>query len=201
MLTKQYPYLSEIAFVGDLSLQDANVLSEWSFGKDVLEFGSGGSTQIFAQCANSVVSVETDPAWIKKTESNLRLIANPCSVQFVPYDLFRYDNKFDFVFVDGALDKRLNFAVKAWDCLQVGGVMMFHDTRHFENFKEAAWLMQLKFAEIDRVCVNHDDSNLTLITKRHPVSYVNWNETENKPKWAYGIGDRPEGAGLWKLND
>ena len=201
MPNNQYPSLSGIKFVGDLSLQDANILAKWSTYNDVLEFGSGGSTQIFAQCAKSVVSVETNPTWVKKTEDNLRLIDGLCPVQFVPYDLFLYNQKFNFIFVDGVLDKRLNFAIKSWSCLKVGGCMIFHDTRHFDNFKEAAWLMQLMFAEISNVYVNHNDSNMTIIVKREPIQYVNWNETENKPKWAYGIGDKPEGECLWTLGN
>lgn len=35
-------------FVGDLSNEDANILIEFACGNKILEFGSGGSTQLFA---------------------------------------------------------------------------------------------------------------------------------------------------------
>ena len=80
--------------------------------------------------------------------------------------------------------------------------MIFHDTRRFEYFKEVAWIMQLHFGEISRVEINKDESNMTVICKRiEPLPYENWNETEGKPEWAYGAVERPEGEGLWTLND
>jgi len=188
-----------LQFIGDLSLLDATVLRSYGFSSRVLEFGSGGSTQIFAQSADEVVSVETDPVWIARTQNNLNLLKYHNPVKFVPYDLFKYEGSFDVVFVDGVPSKRLDFAIRAWNCLKPGGCMIFHDTRRFEYFKEAAWIMQLHFLEIKDISVNHADSNMTVINKRNAtLEYVNWNETENKPKWAYGIGDLPEGEGLWK---
>lgn len=191
-----------IQFVGDLSIEDARILSEHSSCEHVLEFGVGGSTQIFAQSAQSVVSVETDPKWVLRTKENLALLEEPVSVSFVPYDLFNYQGSFDLIFVDGIPEKRLQFAERAWSCLKPGGVMIFHDTRRFEYFREAAWIIQLHFSEIKDVEINKNDSNLTLIHKRkEPLHYVNWNEIEGKPAWAYGKADRPEGEGLWEMND
>ena len=191
-----------LRFVGDLSIQDARILDQYAACNDVLEFGAGGSTQIFAQRAESVVSVETDPAWIERTQTNLAVIENAVPVRFVPYDLFTYNDSYDVIFVDGIPSKRLDFAERAWSCLKPGGCMIFHDTRRFEYFKEAAWIMQLHFDEISRVDINKDESNMTVIGKRiNPLPYENWNETEDKPRWAYGAEQRPEGEGLWELKD
>lgn len=188
-----------IQFIGDLSIEDAMVLEQQSFMNSVLEFGVGGSTQIFAQNAERVLSIDTDAGWIERTKKNITLLDKTrCNVEFRFYDEFDFSGLFDVVFVDGAPEKRLEFAERAWKCLTPGGTMIFHDTRRFEYFKEAAWIMQLFFTEIKNVRVNYKDSNLTVIHKRmEPLAYVNWNETEGKPAWAYGAAERPDGEGLW----
>ena len=188
-----------IKFVGDLSIADASVLADVSSGKRVLEFGSGGSTHIFAQTAQSVVSVETDPAWIDRTVSNLDLLGEHAPVTFVPYYLFNCRSGYDVIFVDGVPDKRQRFAEDTWKFLSGDGVIIFHDTRRFEYFREVAWLMQLWYSEIHTVEVNKNDSNLTLIYKRtRPLHYENWNLVESKPLWAYGKEPRPVEQGLWE---
>lgn len=188
-----------IKFVGDLSIADASVLADVSSDKRVLEFGSGGSTHIFAQTAQSVVSVETEQVWIDRTQENIQLLDDPALVTFVSYRLFNCRSTYDVIFVDGVPDKRQRFAEDTWKFLAPGGVMMFHDTRRFEYFREAAWIMQLHFAEVLTVEVNKDDSNLTLVYKRdRPLQYENWNYTEDKPLWAYGKEPRPAEHGLWE---
>lgn len=194
----------QIEFVGDLSREDAKVLAR--YGKEsrqILEFGCGGSTQILAQCCpQTFVSVETDNSWIKRTKDNLSRISHTdwTSPTFVPYDLFK-SGEFDLIFVDGIPDKRLDFAMHTWPMLKSGGYMIFHDTRRFEYFKNLAWVMQSFFNEIGHVGVNESDSNMSVIYKTDPVQYVNWNLTENKPLWAYGAENMPEGASLWKIGN
>lgn len=192
-----------IEFVGDLSNQDARDLAALGgVSARILEFGVGGSTQIFAQCEPvKLVCVETDPEWVAKTQSNLNLISHDkwTAPEFVPYDLFKVEGYFDLIFVDGVPDKRLEFAMKAWPLLNSGGYMVFHDTRRFEYFREAAWVTQSFFGEIRNVCINLDESNLTIIEKGPLLTYENWNYTEGKPLWAYGAEPMPEGAKLWKL--
>lgn len=189
-----------IQFVGDLSVQDAKILAY--LGKHaprILEFGVGGSTQIFAQCQpEQLVSVETDPAWVARTQDNLQRIDGEWTQpKFVPYDLFD-GGEFDLIFVDGVPDKRLEFAMRAWPMLAVDGCMVFHDTRRFEYFREAAWVMQSFFNAVGNVSVNTGNSNLTVIEKIRPLMYENWNDTENKPPWAYGKAEIPEGERLWR---
>lgn len=192
-----------IEFVGDLSIADAKLLAELGAkSTHILEFGVGGSTQIFAQCKpNTLVCVDTDAGWIARTKENLTRISHDDWVapQFVPYDFFKFEGAYDLIFVDGAPEKRLDFAMRAWPILDTGGRMIFHDTRRFEYFREAAWVMQSFFGEVVHVSVNADDSNLTIIEKGPTRVYENWNLTEGKPMWAYGSGDIPEGEGLWKL--
>jgi len=196
---------NQIEFVGDLSVKDAEVLS--LYGKKsthILEFGVGGSTQIFAQCEPvKLVCVETDPDWVAKTQLNLNRISHDkwTAPEFVPYDLFKHEGVYDLIFVDGTPEKRLDFAMRAWPILDTGGKMVFHDTRRFEYFREAAWVIQSFFNEVSHIDINVDGSNLTIIEKGPLLTYENWNYTEGKPLWAYGAEPMPEGAKLWKLVD
>jgi hypothetical protein len=89
--------------------------------------------------------------------------------------------------------------MKVWPLLDVGGHMVFHDTRHFHYFREAAWVVQSFFGEIRSVFINLDGSNLTIIEKGPLLTYENWNYTEGKPLWAYGAEPMPEGEKLWKI--
>jgi len=190
-------------FVGDLSNQDARDLAALgSTSNYTLEFGVGGSTQIFAQCNPvKLVCVDTDAGWVERTTENLKRIShsNWTMPEFVPYDLFKVEGVYDLIFVDGAPEKRLEFAMKVWPLLDVGGHMVFHDTRHFHYFREAAWVVQSFFGEIRSVFINQDESNLTIIEKGPLLTYENWNYTEGKPLWAYGAEPMPEGASLWKI--
>lgn len=190
------------SFVGDLSIADAKSLYRLGLNRsNILEFGVGGSTQIFAQCKPvQFTSVETDPAWVERTKNNLRRINHKewTPPKFVPYDLFT-GGAFDLIFVDGIPSKRLDFAMRVWPMLDIGGHMVFHDTRRFEYFREAAWVIQSFFTEVRQVNVNIDGSNLTVIEKGPALSYENWNLTEGKPAWAYGNDEIPEGEDLWKI--
>lgn len=193
----------DVQFVGDLSIQDAKTLvGLGSKSTHILEFGVGGSTQIFAQCKPvKLVCVDTDPAWVARTQANLQRISHTdwTAPAFIPYDLFKYEGVYDLIFVDGVPEKRLEFAMRAWPILDTGGKMIFHDTRRFEYFREAAWVMQSFFNEVSRVDVNVDGSNLTIIEKGPVRIYENWNLTEGKPLWTYGNSDIPEGESLWKM--
>lgn len=191
-----------IEFVGDLSIADAKLLAQLGVeSTHILEFGVGGSTQIFAQCQPiKLMCVDTDAGWIERTKNNLSRITSPFTApSFAPYDLFKFEGVYDLIFVDGVPDKRLDFAMRAWPILDTSGRMVFHDTRRFEYFREAAWVMQSFFNEVRCVDINLNDSNLTIIEKGPARVYENWNLTEGKPMWAYGSGDIPEGEGLWKL--
>lgn len=196
----KYASLKGIRFVGDLSLEDASVLVEAGrSARRILEFGAGGSTQIFAQCMpKHFVSVETDPEWIRKTEQNLSRIQSKTKPEFVPYDLV-LKAEYDLIFVDGVDQLRRSFAIRTWPWLSVGGVMVFHDTRRLKDFENVAFVAQSFFSEVRSIEVNVNDSNITLVKKRIPLPYVNWNYTEGKPLWAYGSGEVPKGEDLWTI--
>jgi predicted O-methyltransferase YrrM len=198
-------YLKNKKFIGDLSLQDADVLVRYaSQSKSVLEFGSGGSTQLLSQSGvDSITSVETDASWIELTKQRLFQISDACPVEFVGYTT-QFNKQFDLILVDGVDHLRREFAIETWKYLNVGGVMIFHDTRRFNDFQNAAWVAQLYFNEIRQLDVNATasdgiSSNITVIHKKVLEPCVNWNFTENKPFWAYG---RPDGTDhpLWVHN-
>jgi len=197
--------LQNIKFIGDLSLQDADLLAHYGkLSKNILEFGSGGSTHIFSQCgAKSILSVETDSYWIEATKLKLTQINNHTPVEFLPYTT-NFNSNFDLIFVDGIDNLRREFAIETWKYLTIGGVMIFHDTRRFQDFQNAAWIAQLYFNEISNIkvnCVASDglNSNITVIYKKQHEPYVNWNQVEGKPQWSYGtLKDDHE---LWNYDD
>jgi len=181
-------------FIGDLSRQDAWVLEEYGHRcPRILEFGAGGSTQIFAQCQPTVlISVETAQEWIDKTKKNLaryQPCTDPVFVRYASHPRQEYD----LIFVDGVWDLRWDFAQTTWPLLHKNGVMIFHDTRRWFDAHNVFDLAKMYWNEIDKIYMNLDDSNCSIIHKRPKVEYVNWNYSEGKPLWMYGQGDPPEG--------
>lgn len=193
--------LQNIKFIGDLSLEDADILAGYAQHADsILEFGSGGSTQIFAQFnASCIISVETDQDWITLTKTRLKKLDK--TVEFIPYTT-EFNRSFDLIFVDGVDHLRRDFAIETWKYLKPNGIMVFHDTRRFQDFQNAAWIAQLYFNEIKRIDVNASasngaTSNMTILHKKQYEPYVNWNDEENKPEWSYGRPDS-EDHELWE---
>lgn len=187
-------------FVGDLSSQDAKVLE--AFGRaslSILEFGCGGSTQILAQSLQPgarLVSVETDPAWIDRTRRNLQVLELPEDVcRFLPYEDWRQaceDRQFDFVFVDGVDGERAPFARAAFPLLQVGGWILFHDTRRRRDLRNLVELIMEYHTQVGDVRINFDRSNLSGFRRQPPQPYENWNVTEHRSAWMEGIQPPPE---------
>lgn len=188
--------LGNFKFIGDLSLEDADLLSY--YGKkstSILEYGVGGSTHILAQCMPStLISVDTSAAWIDITQKRLNKIDLRTNPKFYVFNDYINENlkiQFDLIFVDGLWEHRKNFAVRVWPSLSVNGVMIFHDTRRdfdyaiaMESIKD--FYLEVQTIEVNARASNGKSSNLTVIHKKNKEPYVNWNDTENKPKWAYG---------------
>jgi len=199
--------LKDVKFIGDLSLQDADVLAKYARqSSSILEFGTGGSTQIIAQCNTGInISIETDPEWIAVTQRRLtQLDATP--VEFYSYadlSIATQNKTFDLIFVDGVDYLRREFAINMWPLLNINGVMIFHDTRRFNDFQNAAWVAQLFFNEISSIDVNAiasngKSSNMTILHKKVNEPYENWNQTEDKPLWAYAAESNSEDLPLWE---
>lgn len=174
-----------MTFIGDLSIKDAELLSQYSQHKDVMEFGSGGSTQVFDKHAKSILSIETDPNWIDAVmpltkKARYWLYENYISVI----------NKYDVIYVDGEWSKRFDFAKNTWKNLKEGGSMLFHDTR---REKDRTYVEKfIKFIGSDfKVVWNENHSNITVIKKELGsidetnkfLEYENWNKAEGKEDW------------------
>lgn len=199
------PYLENLAnikFIGDLSLQDADLLAKLGKqSKNILEFGVGGSTQIFCQCGpDKLISLETDLSWINMTTERLeQLVVDKSMYSILEYsELPNITGNFDLVFVDGIDSLRLDFAIKSWAMLKIGGVMVFHDTRRSKDFLNVTNLLKQIFLEVSKIDINVDNSNMTLIHKQPVQEYVNWNRTENKKSYTYGaFADKHMHMPLW----
>lgn len=183
--------LKNLKWTGDLSLQDADVLVEYAkTANSVLEFGAGGSTQLFIQVCNSVTSVETEKNWIDVVKKRINKIDENFTVCFKSFDE-PLQTSYDLIFVDGIKQRRFEFATKAWDFLNENGVMLFHDTTKNWGRDLIKNFFISRFESIDSVILNKlasdsKQSNISVFKKRLHKPYVNWQEIENKPKWAYG---------------
>ena len=197
-------HLKGLKWVGDLSLQDADLLAMYGRkSKSVLEFGAGGSTMIFGQTCSNVFSVETEPDWIELMQKRLNAIG--CRhVELMPYSKYLSYLKdsglmFDTIFIDCHTSKRPAVIKHAWRFLKEDGVLLIHDTRKSSKYKHLnhpyatifPYLFQTHYTNIRSLdfCAEASDgqrSNTTVIIKGMIPEYVNWQDVENKPKWAYG---------------
>lgn len=189
-------------YVGDLSRQDASLLERYARGaRSVLEFGSGGSTQIIAQAlpeGTSFLSLDTDPKWIATTRENLRRLG----VDDRRCRLHRYEDwtpdatQLDLIFDDGVGHLRRDFALRSFPLLAIGGALLFHDTRRLQDIRNVLALVDVFFEEIEHVHLNESaegaSSNITVVRKKSREPYVNWNVAEDRPPWACGLGVVPE---------
>lgn len=189
-------------FVGDLSKADAELLSQYArMSNRLLEFGVGGSTMVFAQAVpehTEIISMDTHAGWLRLTkqrlENELRVRKK---VRFGLFDRTHDLSKvipsgpFDLIFVDGLDELREPFALAGWDRLEVGGVLLLHDTRVAKWQDMVARLLVTCYNEIDVVRCNERSSNITAIVKKKRVDYVNWNDTEGRSRQEQGYGSKP----------
>jgi predicted O-methyltransferase YrrM len=187
-----------ISYIGDISSKDAEVLSALAYSaKSILEFGVGASTQVMAYYkTGTMISLETDPAWIEKTKRNFtRLGISQDAVDFRPYAGFPVQptDRFDLIFDDGVDGYRREFATKAWPLLSVGGLFCFHDTRRTQDVQNVCALLGAVSAEVEAVHFNQNHSNITTILKKKAEHYEDWNVIEHRESWQTGWGEPPEG--------
>lgn len=197
-----------IPYIGCVSREDAEVLKMLAeCSQSILEFGAGASTQIFAAYGKrSVDTVESDSTWIEKTRETIERLSfvEGCSFPaIVTYhhqprcnELWLWDLGFyDLIFIDCADDLRLPWALASWQFLSVGGTMAFHDTRRtqphglapFSDIQNVCQLLAKYSTEIDGVTLNAGDSNTTLVVKRLPLLYENWQVAEGRTDAQMGL--------------
>ena len=162
--------------VGNIDREDIQALAKLARGShQILEFGSGGSTQVFAQFSPptaSVISVDTSPDWQLRTAENLRKMGSGYDqgVQFIALDGWRAHLTdhcwFDLIFVDGLESERQRFAAEAWDLLMPGGVMAFHDCRWPQIARGIFQTALEHFLEVERIDYGIGNSNVAAILKK-----------------------------------
>ena len=193
--------MDDYVYIGDISKIDASIIADHARNaKSVLEFGIGGSTQIFAQCCPhdaEIICLDTSLEWIDFTKGVFNDLKIDRSISILPYDhLSKIKGKsFDIIFDDGLGRKRLEFALESWDLLSSNnGKMLFHDTKRIQDIRNVCKIMESFYNQISFAELNRDHSNISILTKKPEEPYVNWNRTENKENWMKSarIKERPE---------
>jgi predicted O-methyltransferase YrrM len=173
-----------------------------AFGRNahsILEFGCGGSTQIFCQAlapGARLVSLETDPLWIARTRHNLELLRIPeGTCEFLDYPGWQgkcAGRTFDFIFVDGVDAERDPFARDAFPLLEVGGWILYHDTRRRRDLRNLMELIMEHHTEVGEARINFEQTNLSGFRRKLPEPYEDWNAAEGRDSWEVGWCEPPE---------
>ena len=128
------PYVCPI--YGDLSRADVVALTLLCRGKNVVEYGVGGSTIILSQIAKSVVSFDTKEIWVERTKEFLKQIPNKtCEPEFRPILKEKFNGSSvkgigfpcDIVFSDGWAAMRGHFILEFWK--HISECAIAHDSR------------------------------------------------------------------------
>lgn len=111
---------------GSVTLEEARLLSALSFGRDVIEFGTGLGVSTYAICqtARTVVTIDPD-AWVR---DNVILPPN-CFRHVGTFADMQTKGTFGMAFIDG-LHEQEDVAQDIRDALKVvppGGLLVFHD--------------------------------------------------------------------------
>jgi len=195
------PYIYKVD--GDLSKADVVALTLLCRGKEVIEFGIGGSTILLSQIAKKVITYEHDKAWAERTKPKLgsnvevRMIekdikaidglGEPCDVLFNDgHSLFRAPALLEFwpFIKEHAIlhDARMNYA---GNC-----VKKFLDSFIFNNPKVGELGFDPKGANpglpdnpftgsLDTIYWNWLESNMVVMKKRNcTLKYENWKVSE-----------------------
>lgn len=186
-------HLPGLRWVGKLSLQDADILAGLAKqSNSILETGAGGSTLIFAQCTNHIVSIESDQRWINLTQERLTHLGLQDRVTFHTDIEPALIQPYDMIFIDCLLNTRLQHAKKAWKFLKPGGCLLIHDTTRTYHFKIASDFIQANLLEIKHILINTlasdgNPSNMTIIYKMDEgLRELDWKLHEGKEPWTYG---------------
>jgi predicted O-methyltransferase YrrM len=187
------------SIVGELGRHDIQVLADLArTSTRILEFGCGGSTLLFAQFAHHMarlISVDTEPSWMDKTEEKLKLLGAD-RVRFLEYDGWEHSVGhwpwFDLVFVDGLESKRLEFAETAWRMLQPGGTMAWHDGRWPQIVSMALTLVGRHFQQVDTVQLGVLRSNVLTIRKKVELPELNDPDKGRTEPWMSAHTELPK---------
>jgi predicted O-methyltransferase YrrM len=193
----QNPYEYTVANLDTIDFQALVKLARPSF--NILEFGTGGSTLLFAQFAPPrahVWTVDTDPKWQDRTADNLDKLGTGLRdrVDFLKHESWKKDLHervgplpwFDLIFVDGKMEDRAKFAEDAWPLLMPTGVMAYHDCRWQNVVHMAAQLMVNEYLEIEKIELGMQNSNVLAIHKK-PLMHAPCPPPPPLEKWMTGV--------------
>ena len=187
-----------LRYVGDLSRLDAGLLA--GLARDsgrILEYGVGASTQILAQAARAgteILSLDTEDYWLDRTRVLLDELVPGHDVRLQRFERLTVlddldDGSFDLVFDDGHEDLRLEFGLASWRLLAEGGKLVLHDTRRRGDVVNVLLVAARYFREIERIDLNPDGSNLSVLHKCARKPYDDWNKSEDRTAWEMGEED------------
>ena len=180
------PYICKIE--GDLSRADVVALTLLCRGKDVVEFGLGGSTLIIGQVAKSLITYETKPEWVKRfpqIETPIEIIDEKEGGSSVR----KLGKKCDVLFADGWAAMRHHFLLVFWPYIRECAIL--HDTRSIyagncvQKFINAynppttGWGLNPYLATLKSIEWNYLESNMCVLHKRNcQLEYEDWKKTE-----------------------
>ena len=173
---------SSVTIQGDLSRNDAVQLCLWCNGRDVVEFGMGGSTLLLSRCAKSLLSFDTQKHWFDVTELRLNQIPEKsCEPQLVlSPEIPQNIPACDVLFVDGLDYQRVEWVKRFHDRSKV---LIVHDSRSPVITLPILAAIAPSFLKLYALYFHIGNSNLLIMVFREePIAYENWNHTE--------IGDR-----------
>jgi hypothetical protein len=116
---------------------------------EVLELGGGGSTQFWSGHAKSVLTLETNPEWVKALQAQRlsNVEARLASADTLANDLLALGRKFDTIVIDLAAN-RCRLAQRAIEILKPGGCVILDNSDWYPNAARAlrdADLIQVDF--------------------------------------------------------
>ena len=176
-----------IEYIGDISKEDAQVLADLAINaKSILEFGVGATTQVLRHYSEgSMTSLDTNPMWVSKTIQNLANLGIIKEVVFLDYRAF-FPTSYDLIFDDGIAELRLEFALKTWRYLSIGGFLVFHDTRRLPDMQNVCRVIEAFYPEMETIELNKNKSNLTVIKKKEPAHFEDWGFAEGRTRAQLG---------------
>jgi len=185
----------KISCIGDISKNDIKLLCKYAKVSDrIIEFGSGGSTQVFAHF-KEIISLETEDIWINITKTHIESLGL-IPTKFMKWDDRKFEGIYDLVFNDGLVDLRFKFFNEVFPFVKIGGKILIHDTRgSSEYINQLCDCIKPFYNEISNISINEDDSNITVLTKCALMTYENWNIIEGKEQWEFTQSTKPDN---WK---
>ena len=107
----------------------------------VLEIGGGWSSRWFADRCGNLTIVETDPKWRRTIERELAGSECPRQICSLLAEVQGYGGV-DLALVDCVESLRFEAVKIAWNCLSVGGWLLFDDAQRPQHADAIQWLWE-----------------------------------------------------------